>query len=447
MCLSRKWIPLMAAAAAIVPLYEARSQSAVQLIDGGIILRVDDQTTTRCVNGSSDVVTFHLVRMVSETRSDWLNKDQSVGLLIDTTIEGATAASSEKISFPRSFMMDVKEYRPGIVYLPVEQKLLSRFRLKQDSNTFTSMQFDFKLVSTRTGGPLVQAVRLLSEITNDLPLPANPFVEGFKFFAHYGTKVISRMQSLEAGGASAHDVQARLTFEFSADGNCTGQMETTGAKLIVRQFSGDEKHGFIDVSRANEYCWRFFQNPLREVRFARRVSGACPSDAAGFTNLSNPHYFGILNAVSLGAQRSPVKRIIKASDLLFPSSGVSAPSGASPSPNELHTLVASWTGSGVTTAVSTDQLVNAAQNYNRIEKEYLATPQTALPASLERLGYTKIDTAEATSRKVGAAWTITNSLRPVFFEQAVPQFEAAAADMAATLQRCKNFGIGASDCL
>jgi hypothetical protein len=139
--------------------YALAQTSSAQLIDGGVILRVDDDATTRCVNGAADAITFHLVRMVSQRRSGWLQKDQSVGLLIETSIEGATAGTTEKISFPRSFLIDVRDYRPGIVFIPVEQKLLSRLQLRQGNNVFTSVQFDFKLISTRSTGPLLRPSR------------------------------------------------------------------------------------------------------------------------------------------------------------------------------------------------------------------------------------------------------------------------------------------------
>jgi hypothetical protein len=281
---------------------------------------------------------------------------------------------------------------------------------------------------------------VLSDITKELPLPANPFVEGFKFFAQYGTKVIAQLSSADAD--SVRDIQARMAFEFSPDGNCVGSMETTGAKLIVLQFAGAEADGFVDVTKASEYCWQFFQKPLREVRFARRAGDKCPTEPSAYTALSNPHYFGILIAINQLAHSAPVRRVIKA-----PAPGTET--DAILQKSDLRNLIDSWSRSATAPTVPTDRLIDAAEKFGNIERNYLrfAGKPTVSADALERLGYSKIDTTDLSGKKYGLTWTMTDSLGTKFFEQQVPQYEAAAADIAAAVQRCKNFGISIADCL
>jgi hypothetical protein len=423
--------------------------------DGSQIIRIDEGLASRCINGSSDYVSFHVVRVVSPKKANWWTADSSFGLVIDTTIEGASGDSTQKVTFPRAFVIKVADYAGNLIIVPVEQRLLSRFLLRNANNSYTTAQFDFRVVSMKGETPLSKSVRILSDITKQLPLPTNPFSEGFKFFAEYGNKVISQFFS-DSDDKDA--VNLRITFEFSLDGTCVENMETTGAKLVVRHAAGSEADGIVDIAKANDYCWRYFPEPAKEARFAKRENGKCPTDLAKYLPLKNPHILAVLNAVGKTAQVTSVSRLIKLPEnVAFDSKAL----GEKIKISDFSAAISGWKAADPQVTVSNNAIYDAVGKYKNIMADLQQEGgsliacvgsdqcyQNTQSDSWKKLGYQE-PTAAATQFGPDGIWKYgdTKASPKLFTQQKLPQFEAVANDLALAVGRCTLFGIKPEDCL
>lgn len=275
-----------------------RPLSAHPTIDGGIILRLADRSLSKCINAEKHVISMMLVRMIAEKQSRTWSTDSAVGLVVKTTIEGDDSDQRvQRVTFPRSFLINVADERTGIVSLPVEQRVLSRFNLSKDNNQFTNVELDIKIVRVQEDSDFATAIRSLSKITEELPFPSNPFSEGFRYFAEFGSEIIEQMDSKsKSDDENISDVKINLP--FSLQDTCSPIEAKTGSIVVIKQ-SKRRTANNIDIGRSSSYCYRIIDSPVWSLEFSEPdPEDACNSSKLSWTPLLNPHFVFVLHAAA-----------------------------------------------------------------------------------------------------------------------------------------------------
>ncbi len=282
--------------------------------NGAVIIRVDDGATSRCINSTNDKISIHL-RHLSVTKDiSWFTEDTAVGIKLDTTFEGTSGERTQKVTFPRLFQTSVQKFADGIVTLPVEIKLINNFPLSQGDTTYDSIGIEFVVLKKKDKNQFGTALSALQNISNKLPIPSNPYSDGFKFFTEYANQVVNNSLD-KANGVSETLKEGIITLSFSPTDTCIGDQEKTGSIVVVKGIKaqgGGESDGYVDINKT--YCWRVNYNPF-DVKFSSLPPNGkegCQAVPDGhFTTLQNPYYLFVVVAVPkvIKPSSAPVARI------------------------------------------------------------------------------------------------------------------------------------------
>jgi hypothetical protein len=264
---------------------------------GKTIVRIEDGAASRCINSSTDRITMNLRRVIIEKKSKWLSEEQSVALVLNTTISGNDSNSiAKKVSFPRMYTALTKNYSDGLISVPIEEKLFSNFALFDAAdNSYDSTEIEFSLLAFRVKDNMGAALTSLSNITNSMPIPINPFSEGFKFFGAYATSVVDAAIK-EDNNIAATAKEGKIVLSFSPNAICTGDQERTGTLAVVSGISGSESKGVVDITK--EYCWKANLTPVFTLKYASLPANNVCTDVntASYKVLNNPYIAFYLNA-------------------------------------------------------------------------------------------------------------------------------------------------------
>ena len=233
---------------------------------GAVVVRIPDDATSRCVNASTDQVWLTMRRVILKKESSLFTTDKYAGIVVNTTISGNTGARTKKIAFPRMIEADIESYASGHgVSIPVEFGLLEGFQLRNGSAAYSNVDFDLNVIKGKKKSGWGQALNALVDITKRLPMPANPFAEGFQFFADFANSVVnSSVQERKADNLK----QSVVHLSFSPNGQC-GAFESTGTVAIIFMTPGTENDNIVDIGKINnnEYCWSAELQPAFSVKF------------------------------------------------------------------------------------------------------------------------------------------------------------------------------------
>lgn len=271
--------------------------------DGAVVVRIPDGAASRCINASTDQVWLSMRRVILEKKVRHLTNEKYAGVVVNTTISGDTGTKTAKIAFPRMVEARIEDYAPGHgISIPVEFGLLEGFRLSHSFAKYSNIDFDINVIKGLERNGWGKALNALVEITKKLPIPANPFTEGFQFFADYANSVVdASIQERETGNLK----QSVIHLSFSPDGQCKKQaFESTGTIAIIFAASGTENDGFVDIGKINntEYCWAAEIRPAFSVKFGKRSkNGKCVATTA----IRNDYYGFYLNAIPKSVSSAP----------------------------------------------------------------------------------------------------------------------------------------------
>src|SRR5713226_9962260 len=91
---------------------------------GGIPVRIIEGPTPRCINYNTDKVWLTLYRVVITRKTGWFTADNHAEIVLNVQMK--THPQSEKtLAFPLSSKVNIREYAPGQVSIPVEYTLVS----------------------------------------------------------------------------------------------------------------------------------------------------------------------------------------------------------------------------------------------------------------------------------------------------------------------------------
>lgn len=270
---------------------------AASALGGAVVIRVPDGQSERCINIQSDKVYAIVRRFVATKKRDWFSENADIGIVVGTTLEGETSGSTERITFQRSYLTNVRRYegKDGLISIPIEPKVLTGFHLRRDDSTYESAEISFQITNTSKKTTLSLVVESLAKITDSLPLPANPYTDGFKYFASYSNDLIDSIIKNDEAGDNI-SAEGGFTLNFSTSGICRGDLETTGTIAIVYGLDGTVSNGVVDIHEINELCWTAELRPSFVLKFAEKgPDGSCPS--GGGQVVRNPYIALYLNAV------------------------------------------------------------------------------------------------------------------------------------------------------
>jgi hypothetical protein len=273
---------------------------------GAAIVRLADGATSRCISSSSDQVWLSMRRIILNKEHRLFSVDKYAGVVVNTTISGDSGPTAQKIGFPRMIEADIESYESGHgVSVPVEFGLLQGFRLRSGTVTYTNVDFDFNVIKGKTKTSWGQALNALVGITKKLPMPTNPFSEGFQYFADYANSVVdASVQERKSDNLR----QGVVHLSFSPNGQCSGStFESTGTIAVIFATPGNESEGYADIARINndEYCWDSQFRPTFSVKFGKKsATGPCTAT----TTIRNDYYGFFLNAVPVSIGGAPSLR-------------------------------------------------------------------------------------------------------------------------------------------
>jgi hypothetical protein len=424
----------LSGAAACVVLTCSSAAVKSEPIDGGMIVRITDPLASRCISAQDDAVTFQLVRAIERRQWNWFKSDKSVGLYIETTLSGSTGTDNKKITFPRAFMIDVQDYGPGMVSLPVEKTLLSKFRLKNGDSLYSNAEFSIKLVKNRGDEAAGIALKVLADSTKDLPIPANPFTTGFDFFVGVTNKFVDKYFEEKLSDQNSAP-RAEFPIEFTTNGDCSAGGATTGAIAVI--FASNEPHA-VSMGQEENYCFRYKTAPTQRLEYATKTAGLCASDDASFKIVPNSYYLFVLGAV-----QSQVTAAAPSSRYVYFDRSYTWPGQDSTVIYDLakgaKPIADAWAG-----LTPSNQTIDTSKLAARIEKY-----STTAPSDYKSVFEIKTTWPAAASDNILAEIAGASGVSDAKTEigkQSISGFDAVSQDLAVASQRCKYFGISETDC-
>lgn len=258
---------------------------------GGIPLRIPDGPEARCINYNTDKVWLTLYRVVTTRKSSWLTSDNQAEIIINVQVK--TQPQSEKtLAFPLSTKVNIKEYAPGQVSIPVEYTLVSGLALKQGTGdkavSYTGFGLDTTLVNLRGTHGLGVALDALDQVVGSkkLPIPDNPYSQAAGYLLDFANKAVTA--SITDHNADDKYSTASLALNFDSEGTCAGSspegqgFETTGTKAILTS-EGVQGPGYVPIDRTDGYCWTAQIQPSFVLKAAQKV-GKTPCSDNSYTD-------------------------------------------------------------------------------------------------------------------------------------------------------------------
>jgi hypothetical protein len=256
---------------------------------GGVPIRIPDQPTPRCINGSTDQVWLTLYRVVMTKKSDWFGLTSSNQAEVVITVQVKTKPqSTQNLSYPLSSKVSIREYNTGQISLPVEYNLVSGLNLKQkDANghdvIYTGFGVDTTVINVKSEGALGATLAALAQLTGSkkLPIPDTPYTQAAGYLLDFANTAVTN--EIANQNADNKYTTAALAFNFDPDGLCNdsagdGQgFETSGTKAILMA-DGIPGDGYVPIDAAGDYCWTAETRPVFVVKAAKKQGDKACTD-------------------------------------------------------------------------------------------------------------------------------------------------------------------------
>ena len=263
---------------------------------GAKIIRVDETSEQEyCINGRTDEIFVHLRSFVAGKDRNIFKEDASIGMVIDTTVSGDVRRQPEKISFPIAFQATVRNYREGLVSIPIEKGILSSFALSDGDARYSQVDLSFRFIKVQEDTTVGRAIKSLATVAEDFSLPTDLFGPSFQMYASIASSLIDNVFTDNRN--STQDPLASIVLAFDPDGTCSNLLfEKTGTKAVVMGADGPEDDGIVDIDQMNSYCFQTELRPAFEVWFWKRAGGVCEARPDSARQLRTPHFGFYLTA-------------------------------------------------------------------------------------------------------------------------------------------------------
>jgi hypothetical protein len=246
---------------------------------GGVPIRIPDAPVPRCINGSTDQIWLTLYRVVMTKKRGWI-VDSNQAEIIATVQVKTKPQSSQNLSYPLSNKVNIRDYQPGQISLPVEYSLVSGLSLKQkdaqnNDILYTGLGVDTTVINVKSESALGATLAALAQLTGSkkLPIPDSPYTQVAGYLLDFANTAVTN----EIASQNADDkyTTASLALNFDPDGSCSDPgpeglgFETTGTKAILMG-EGVPGSGFVPIEQAGDYCWTADTMPVFVLKAARK---------------------------------------------------------------------------------------------------------------------------------------------------------------------------------
>lgn len=282
----------------------------VQVLAQGAVNAFVADEDTRCINPNRDYVWVRMIDLKATKSKGFLAKDSSLGVLISTTVSGATSVTgqksqsdTEKLAFPSMAQADVRKDAAGTLILPLQLGLVTQLALSSKDTKFSELDFEVKLLQKKEKTQWGSALSTLASLTNDLPLPTSPYTTGAKYFSKYANAAITK--SLETEKPDQQDLKGRTVLQFkpanhkiAARETCSGWAQTGSYLIMDGATAGDnEAGGYVDIDRLNDYCFLGAYDSGFSVKWTKKLASGCDKD--GWKSLANSYIPIVVQAIDV----------------------------------------------------------------------------------------------------------------------------------------------------
>lgn len=272
---------------------------------GGTIVRISDGRKNSCINGDTDMIWLTLRRMVVTRKGGWLKEDKTVAVFVTAMLPNDK--TDKPIKMPLMNQARIEKYSKGQVSVPVEYALVQKFKLKQDSASYSGLNVDMTVLNLQGKNKWGSALGSLAKFAQKLPVPANPYSTGLNYVLDFANSALT--DDLNAQDKDDKTKTSTLVLNFDPSGKCdAGDFEHTGTLAVLDQGGDTGDPGYVDVGKTNNYCWRADLTPAF-VLYAASKAGDKACDDKSYKPQWNPvanNYVGLfLNAIPVTGKLGP----------------------------------------------------------------------------------------------------------------------------------------------
>ena len=281
---------------ATVLLFESATAIAEVKPDGGTIVRVPDGAASSCIDGKKDAIWLTLRRVITTKDSDWLTKDNSVGVVIETLVRTDPPAP-KAISFPLLAEATIGNFSDGQISIPIEYSIIDSLKLMQGQTRYTGLQIEITLINKRSKNRWGNALVALQEVTKKLPIPGDPILQSASYLLDFANRAVS--MEIETLAKDDKSKGATIAVTFDPSGKCVDESFEKSGTLAVIFAKGTKGPGYVSIDQASEYCWTADLIPAFSLKAAvRPANGACPEGGGNpeFRPVTNNYTAFILNS-------------------------------------------------------------------------------------------------------------------------------------------------------
>lgn len=159
-------------------------------LGGGTIVPIG---TTIPIDPLTDSVSIYLEKAVIFTEGNWFTRDESVAISANVNVRSIKRKSSESpMTFSRVMRFDVSNMNPGQIEIPLRTlAILDQFQLSGEDYRVTSLEMNLALGKKRGSTGFTRTLESLIEVSQNIPLPINPYTEGVAVFGKAFSSVVN----------------------------------------------------------------------------------------------------------------------------------------------------------------------------------------------------------------------------------------------------------------
>jgi hypothetical protein len=253
---------------------------------GGVVVRIPDGTSSRCINPVRDKIWLTLRRLVTTKASGWFTSENSVAVIVNALVK-TDPSQSKPIAFPLASEATFGDAPNGQVSLPIEYTVVSGLRLSLPNDQYISgLDVDITLLNKKSKNKWGSALATLSSVTKGLPIPASPLTQSASYLMDFANQAVDADLSAQASDDKVKS--ATLAMNFDSSGKCNGDFESTGTIALI-QAQGAGGPDLVSIDKPDSYCWRAQLKPAFIVEAAKLETGF---------NCDDTHYQPLYRAIS-----------------------------------------------------------------------------------------------------------------------------------------------------
>jgi hypothetical protein len=234
-----------------------------------------------------------LMPIVTEKRANLFKADSQAGVLISIDLYSQdTSNKVQSVKIPQLYIVDVKEYGPGQLMLPLEKSVLMLPSLRPQKTRITRADLDITVIRRQSDTPFTHVLQELAKLTKSGFLAQNPYADGASVVSDLFLNLLDPKEDTD------HKVDRPITGSVSI----ALDPGRTGVYGIVLTSKSQSQPGVVNISSYNDYEFRYERKPVAGLMVKRKGTNE------GFVPLLNTHVMMTVDAIPRG--RTDLKRIV-----------------------------------------------------------------------------------------------------------------------------------------